>query len=83
MQTIEKRYTIRTINKGIGNGDIAFNHPIQRKHEQWDMEQKSLLIDSILSSFSVPQMYAMPMIEGDFESFSILDGKQRLTTIYE
>lgn len=83
MQTIEKRYTIRNINKSIGNGDIVFNHPMQRKPEQWDTEQKSLLVDSILSSFAVPQMYAMPMIEGDFESFSVLDGKQRLTTIYE
>ena len=83
MQTIEKRYTLRNINKSIGNGDIVFNHPMQRKPEQWDIEQKSLLIDSILASFAVPQMYAMPMIEGDFESFSVLDGKQRLTTIYE
>lgn len=83
MQTIEKRYTLRNINKSIGSRDIVFNHPMQRKPEQWDIEQKSLLIDSILASFAVPQMYAMPMIEGDFESFSVLDGKQRLTTIYE
>ena len=83
MQTIEKRYTIRKINKSIGNGDIVFNHPMQRKPEQWDIEQQSLLIDSILASFAIPQMYAMPIIEGDFESFSVLDGKQRLTTIYD
>ena len=83
MQTIEKRYTVRNINKSIGDGNVVFNHPMQRKPDQWDIEQKSLLINSILSSFAVPQMYAIPIIEGDFESFSVLDGKQRLTTIYE
>jgi len=83
MQTIEKRYTIKKINKSIGNGDVMFNHPMQRKPGQWDNEQQSLLIDSILDSFAVPQMYAIPIIEGDFESFSVLDGKQRLTTVYE
>lgn len=83
MQTIEKRYTIKKINKSIGNGDVMFNHPMQRKPGQWDNEQQSLLIDTILASFAMPQMYAIPIIEGDFESFSVLDGKQRLTTIYE
>ena len=83
MQTIEKRYTLRNICKSIGDGDVIFNHPMQRKPGQGDNEQQSLLINSILASFAVPQMYAMPIIEGDFESFSVLDGKQRLTTIYE
>lgn len=36
MQTIEKRYTIKKINKSIGNGDVMFNHPMQRKPGQLD-----------------------------------------------
>lgn len=83
MQTIERERTIRSLNEGIENGDIVFNHPMQRKPGQWDNEQQSLLIHSILANFAVPQTYALQIFEGDYDSFSVLDGKQRLTTIYE
>lgn len=83
MQTIEKTYTIKTINESIGNGNIVFNHPMQRKPEQWDREQQSLLIHSVLADFAIPQAYALPLFEGDFDSFSVLDGKQRFTTLYD
>lgn len=83
MQNIEREYTIKVINEGIENGNIVFNHPMQRKPGQWDLEQQSLLIHSILANFAVPQTYALQMFDGDYDSFSVLDGKQRLTTIYE
>ncbi len=83
MQTIEREYTIKTINEGIENGNIVFNHPMQRKPGQWDDEQQSLLIHSILANFAVPQTYALQMFDGDYDSFSVLDGKQRFTTLYE
>lgn len=83
MQNIEREYTIKVINEGIENGNIVFNHPMQRKPGQWDLEQQSLLIHSILANFAVPQTYALQMFEGDYDSFSVLDGKQRLTTIYD
>lgn len=56
MQTIEREYTIKTINEGIENGNIVFNHPMQRKPGQWNDEQQSLLIHSILANFAVPQI---------------------------
>jgi len=83
MQTIEREYTIKSINEGIENGNIVFNHPMQRKPGQWDLEQQSLLIHSILAGFAIPQAYALQQFEGDYDSFSVLDGKQRFTTIYE
>ncbi len=83
MQTIEREYTVKNINEGIENGNIVFNHPMQRKPGQWDDEQQSLLIHSILANFAVPQTYALQMFDGDYDSFSVLDGKQRLTTIYD
>ena len=82
MQTIEKTYTIRKINENIENGNIIFNHPMQRKPEQWDNDQQSLMIHSILADFAIPQTYGLPVFEGDFEAFSVLDGKQRFTTIF-
>ena len=83
MQTIEKSYTIKTINESIRNENIVFNHPMQRKPGQWDNEQQSLLIDSVLGGYAIPQTYAIPLFEGDFNNFSVLDGKQRFTTIYD
>lgn len=83
MQTIEREYTIKTINDGIRTENISFDHPMQRKPGQWDIEQQSLLIHSILAGFAIPQAYALPMFEGDYDSFKVLDGKQRFTTIYD
>lgn len=83
MQNIEREYTIRTINEGIENGNIVFNHPMQRKPGQWDLEQQSLLIHSVLANFAIPQAYALQQFEGDYDSFSVLDGKQRFTTLYD
>lgn len=83
MQTIEKSYTIKTINESIRNENIVFNHPMQRKPGQWDNEQQSLLINSTLGGYAIPQAYAIPLFEGDFNCFSVLDGKQRFTTIYD
>ena len=31
MQTIEREHTIKALNEGIENGNIVFNHPMQRK----------------------------------------------------
>lgn len=83
MQTIEREYTIKTINDGIKTKNISFDHPMQRKPGQWDIEQQSLLIHSILAGFAIPQAYALPMFDGDYDSFKVLDGKQRFTTIYD
>lgn len=83
MQVIEREYTVKKINEGIENANIVFNHPMQRKPGQWNLEQQSLLIHSILAGFAIPQTYALQLFEGDFDSFSVLDGKQRLTVIYD
>jgi hypothetical protein len=83
MNTIEKTYTIRTINEGIENGTVRFDHPMQRKPGQWDLDQQSLLIHSVLAGFAIPQAYVLQIFEDDLDSFSVLDGKQRFTTLYD
>lgn len=83
MQTIEREYTIKTINENIESGNVVFNHPMQRKPGQWDNEQQSLLIHSVLANFAIPQAYAMPLFDGDYDSYSVLDGIQRFSTFYE
>lgn len=81
MQVIEREYTVKKINEGIENKAIVFDHPMQRKPGQWDLEQQSLLIHSVLAGFAIPQAYALQQFEGDYDSFSVLDGKQRFTTL--
>ena len=68
---------------------LSFNHPIQRQSMQWDNEQQSLLIHSLLASFPVPSVYLEKREVVDSEdperkvySYSVLDGKQRMTTIF-
>ena len=83
MQTIERSYTIKKIIENIGSGNIVFNHPMQRKPGQWNSEQQSLLIHSVLGGYAIPQAYVLQIFDGDFDSFSVLDGKQRFTTVYD
>jgi hypothetical protein len=68
---------------------LSFNHPIQRQSAQWDNEQQSLLIHSLLANFPVPAVYVhkTESVEMDAKgrhsyNYSVLDGKQRMTTVF-
>lgn len=68
---------------------LSFDHPIQRQSSQWTNEQQSLLIHSMLDNFPVPAVYIhkMESVEVDAKgrhsySYSVLDGKQRMTTVF-
>ncbi|PLS15045.1 hypothetical protein CVD28_24505 [Bacillus sp. M6-12] len=58
-------------------GKLNFDIAIQRKGNIWDIHRKSLLINSLLVGFPVPPMFA----KFDGETYSFIDGKQRLTTV--
>lgn len=65
---------------------LDFSHPIQRQSGQWDGDKlkKSLLIHSLLANYPVPPIYCLKEAIGEKDySYSILDGKQRLTTIFD
>ena len=62
---------------------LSFTHPIQRQSAQWDNEQQSLLIHSMLANFPVPAVYVhkTESIEVDAKgkhsyNYSVLDGKE-------
>lgn len=79
----EKKFTVKRIYENTKNGNIVYDHPMQRKAGQWNKEQKSLLIHSILAGYAIPQTYALQLDSNFDEAFSVLDGKQRCTTICE
>lgn len=83
MQVREKKFTVKSIIENTENGNITYDHPMQRKPGQWDNEQQSLLIHSILAGYAVPQAYGLQLYDNYDYAFSVLDGKQRFTTVYD
>lgn len=69
-----------------GKNTLQMDHVIQRQSGQWDGDRlkKSLLVHSILANYPVPPIYCLKeaVNEKDY-SYSILDGKQRLTTTFD
>ncbi len=67
---------------------LSFEHPIQRKSEQWNSNQKSLLIHSMLANYPVPNIYVLREDSQEVDeknkpifNYSVMDGKQRLTSV--
>jgi len=56
---------------------ILLTHKLQRKEGQWNRQQKSDLIDSLLRKYPINPTYAIK--EGS--TLSIIDGVQRLSTV--
>ena len=67
---------------------LSFEHPIQRKSEQWNNQQKSLLIHSMLANYPVPNIYVLREDSQEVDAknkpifnYFVMDGKQRLTSV--
>lgn len=75
-------WPLRQINTMIKKGSIKFDHPLQRPAGQWKQEDKSLLIDSLLTLYC-PDVFAIKEKTENGNIYSIIDGKQRLTSIAE
>lgn len=68
---------------------LDFDHPIQRQSSQWSNLQQSLLVHSLLANYPIPSLYVQKIDSEDKDEkgkpvfkYSVLDGKQRLTTIF-
>lgn len=60
----------------------------QREGDIWTIEKRQLLVDSILNGYDIPKIYfhkfSRPKnIKGAQRSFSIVDGKQRLLSLWQ
>lgn len=54
--------------------------PRYQRRERWSPEAESALIESFLLNVPVPPVY---LAEDDFGTYSVIDGKQRITAIYK
>ncbi|MCE3606444.1 DUF262 domain-containing protein [Massilia sp. P8910] len=66
---------------------IWFEPPYQRFSDVWPPSKRQLLIDSILNGYDIPKLYfhefyPAKIVEGRKYKYAIVDGKQRLESIF-
>lgn len=69
--------SLDTIAQMASTGSIDISPQFQRR-ERWDVRRQSALIESFLLNVPVPPVY---LSEDDYGSYSVIDGKQRITAI--
>jgi uncharacterized protein with ParB-like and HNH nuclease domain len=83
-QSIE--YDLETLVKKIEKKIIQLDPGYQRRH-RWDVETSSRLIESLILNIPIPTIYLSLDFDVDTETedsrYSIIDGQQRLTAIYD
>jgi Protein of unknown function DUF262 len=62
--------------------------PYQREGDLWPLEKRQLLIDSLLNGFDVPKIYLhefypSKQVGAKEYEYAVIDGKQRLSTIWQ
>jgi hypothetical protein len=67
--------------------EIIVNPEYQRNGDIWGLEKRQLLIDSILNEYDIPKIYFHKLSKQEREKtekdYSIIDGRQRLETIWK
>lgn len=71
-------YAVRTLMDMIVEGDLKLDPDYQRNY-RWDDEKASRFIESIALNIPVPVLYFAEEPDG---SFSVIDGQQRLTSLF-
>ena len=70
----------------VVNGKINFDHIVQRSYV-WERTRKSALIESMIIGYPIPPVFAKRIDDGSGKrgsnTYYIMDGKQRLSTIKE
>jgi hypothetical protein len=63
---------------------IEENPPYQRESAVWSLDKQQLFIDSLLNGYDVPKIYLHDLRGAQpTPVYAIVDGKQRLTTIWD
>ena len=81
MEQTSARYTIRQFIDKYDNETLNFEFALQRDSGQWNTEQASMLIRSIIKKMIVPPLYLVMEETSGGEVWTVIDGKQRLTTM--
>ena len=79
MKKAAKTVTIGSISKKVMNEEIVLKHKLQRREGVWSKPDKSLLIDSVLRDYVVPDVYIV--VDPETNKKHVIDGVQRLSTL--
>lgn len=71
--------SLETIAGMVDSGAIDIQPQYQRR-ARWSNEKRSALIESFLLNIPVPPVY---LAEDDYGTYSVIDGKQRITAIHD
>lgn len=77
--TEQARYPVKSIKSMLDSGDYKLNPEYQRR-KRWDNGRKSRLIESFIMNVPLPPVF---LYEYDYSKFEVMDGLQRLTTIFD
>ncbi|MBN4082509.1 DUF262 domain-containing protein [Mariprofundus ferrooxydans] len=77
--TEQARYPVKSIKPMLDGGDYKLNPEYQRR-KRWDKGRKSRLIESFIMNVPLPPVF---LYEYEYSKFEVMDGLQRLTTIYD
>src|ERR1700727_2983279 len=69
--------SLETVAGMVESGAIDIQPQYQRR-ARWSTEKRSALIESFLLNIPVPPVY---LAEDDYGTYSVIDGKQRITAI--
>ncbi len=81
MEQTSARYSIQQFLDKNANETLNFEFALQRDSGQWNAEQASMLINSIIKKMIIPAIYLIKEETAEGEIWTVIDGKQRLTTI--
>lgn len=83
-KTKKDDYMLNTLLKMFNRGQLNRNHPLQRKADQWNKQEKSGLIATIIKQEDIDPIKICEQIVSDTEFILwLIDGIQRLTTCQE
>jgi hypothetical protein len=77
--TEQGRFQLTTIESILDGTDYILNPEFQRRH-RWDIVRKSRLVESFIMNVPVPPIF---LYEVDYSLYEVMDGLQRLTSLYE
>ena len=77
--TEQARYPVKSIKSMLDDEDYKLNPEYQRR-KRWDNGKKSRLIESFIMNVPLPPIF---LYEYEYSKFEVMDGLQRLTTIYD
>ena len=77
---VHTRNSLEFLYQMYKDGEFNFDYVLQRDSNQWTNAQKNTLIDSIFNGYVIPQIWTL--VEKNTQSYKIIDGKQRMTTIF-